>query len=62
MEGLTRTLAKERGRLNTIVNAVAFGLFSTRLTKAADDGATIDVRARRSRSGSIPSCSSGSRR
>ena len=40
--GLTKTLAKEWGRYNVTVNAVAFGLIETRLT--ATDGADhIDV-------------------
>lgn len=46
VEGLTRTLAKEWGRLSVNVNAVAFGLISTRLTQAADAGACIDVDGR----------------
>ena len=42
--GLTRALAKEWGRYNVNVNAVAFGLISTRLTEVgADAGATIDI-------------------
>ncbi|WP_214322888.1 SDR family NAD(P)-dependent oxidoreductase [Nonomuraea sediminis] len=45
--GLTRTLAKEWGRYNVTVNAVAFGLITTRLTEAAADRtATIDVQGR----------------
>lgn len=45
--GLTRTLAKEWGRYQVTVNAVAFGLISTRLTEApAGTGATIDVDGR----------------
>lgn len=35
--GLTKTLAKEWGRLNVTVNCVAFGLIRTRLTGAAGD-------------------------
>lgn len=35
--GLTRTLAKEWGRYGVNVNAVAFGLIDTRLTKAMDE-------------------------
>ena len=35
--GLTRTLAKEWGRYNVNVNAVAFGLMDTRLTKPMND-------------------------
>lgn len=54
LEGLTRTLAKEWGRLNTTVNAVAFGLIGTRLTTAADEGATIDVQGREIRVGLNP--------
>jgi 3-oxoacyl-[acyl-carrier protein] reductase len=46
VEGLTRALSKEWGRLSVNVNAVAFGLISTRLTQAADAGATIDVGGR----------------
>ena len=34
VEGMTRTLAKELGRLNTTVNCVAFGFIDTRLTAA----------------------------
>lgn len=42
--GLTKTLAKEWGRLNVTVNTVAFGLIRTRLTEAPADGdSTIDV-------------------
>jgi 3-oxoacyl-[acyl-carrier protein] reductase len=54
VEGLTRTLAKEWGRLNTTVNAVAFGLISTRLTSATDSGATIDVEGREIKVGVNP--------
>jgi 3-oxoacyl-[acyl-carrier protein] reductase len=35
--GLTRTMAKEWGRYNVNVNAVAFGLISTRLTEVSAD-------------------------
>ena len=35
--GLTRTLAKEWGRYNVTVNAVAFGHIATRLTEAYDE-------------------------
>ena len=54
VEGLTRALAKEWGRLNVNVNAVAFGLISTRLTQAADSGATIDVDGREIKVGVNP--------
>lgn len=46
VEGLTRALSKEWGRLNVNVNAVAFGLISTRLTEAVDSGKTIDIDGR----------------
>ena len=44
--GLTQTLAKEWGRLNTTVNCVAFGLIKTRLTdgKAGESSAQIEGR------------------
>ena len=54
VEGLTRTLSKEWGRLSVNVNAVAFGLISTRLTQAADAGASIDVDGREIRVGVNP--------
>ncbi|WP_332642216.1 SDR family NAD(P)-dependent oxidoreductase [Aeromicrobium sp.] len=42
--GLTRAMAKEWGRYNVTVNAVAFGLISTRLTDASADGPSeIDI-------------------
>ena len=46
--GLTKTLAKEWGRYNVTVNAVAFGLIQTRLTQPLRGGAsgTIDVQGR----------------
>jgi 3-oxoacyl-[acyl-carrier protein] reductase len=46
--GLTKTLAKEFGRYDVTVNAVAFGYIQTRLTKplsAGEDG-TIEVQGR----------------
>lgn len=43
ISGLTNTLAREWGRYNVTVNAVAFGLIATRLTAPADDDAEIDV-------------------
>ncbi len=44
--GMTKTLAKEWGRINTTVNCVAFGLVKTRLTGSAADNemATIEGR------------------
>jgi 3-oxoacyl-[acyl-carrier protein] reductase len=46
--GLTKALAKEWGRYNVTVNAVAFGLIQTRLTQPLQQGATgtIDVQGR----------------
>ena len=38
--GITKTLAKEWGRLKVCVNCVAFGFIDTRLTKAKDDPET----------------------
>lgn len=46
--GMTKTLAKEWGRYNVTVNAVAFGYIQTRLTQplAEGEGGTIDVQGR----------------
>jgi 3-oxoacyl-[acyl-carrier protein] reductase len=46
--GLTRTLAKEWGRYNVTVNAVAFGYIQTRLTQPLQEGdaGTIEVQGR----------------
>lgn len=46
--GLTRTLAKEWGRYDVTVNAVAFGYIQTRLTTPLKEGegGTIDVQGR----------------
>ncbi|SCV01129.1 Short-chain dehydrogenase/reductase sdr [Cupriavidus necator] len=44
--GLTKTLAKEWGRLNTTVNAVAFGLIQTRLTVSAAQQHTEKIEGR----------------
>ena len=50
--GMTMTLAKEWGRLNTTVNCVAFGFIETRLTSAgADEGLTVDIDGRQIRVG-----------
>jgi 3-oxoacyl-[acyl-carrier protein] reductase len=54
VEGLTRALSKEWGRLSVNVNAVAFGLISTRLTAAADAGASIDIEGREIKVGVNP--------
>ncbi|MFT5574522.1 MAG: 3-oxoacyl-[acyl-carrier protein] reductase [Bermanella sp.] len=45
--GLTRTLAKEWGRYKVNVNAVAFGLITTRLTHPTDEKTEIDVEGRK---------------
>lgn len=44
--GLTKTLAKEWGRLNVNVNAVAFGLIETRLTEVTSAPSSIEVGGR----------------
>lgn len=44
--GLTKTLAKEWGRYDVTVNAVAFGLIGTRLIEPAGAGATVDIDGR----------------
>jgi len=41
--GMTKTLAKEWGRMKVNVNCVAFGYISTRLTEATDEKKTIEV-------------------
>jgi len=44
--GMTQTLAKEWGRLNTTVNCVAFGLIKTRLTDGAAGKSTANIEGR----------------
>lgn len=46
--GMTKTLAKEWGRLKVNVNAVAFGLIETRLTQAlaGDQSRTVSIEGR----------------
>ncbi|TDF83827.1 SDR family NAD(P)-dependent oxidoreductase [Pseudomonas sp. H9] len=46
--GMTKTLAKEWGRLKVNVNAVAFGLIETRLTQAlaGDESKTVNIEGR----------------
>ena len=45
--GMTKTLAKEWGRMNVTVNCVAYGLVSTRLTSvAANQGSTVEIDGR----------------
>ncbi|WP_417318537.1 SDR family NAD(P)-dependent oxidoreductase [Emcibacter sp.] len=45
--GMTKTLAKEWGRLNVNVNCVAFGYIETRLTEATDEKKEIEVQGNR---------------
>lgn len=53
--GLTKAMAKEWGRYRVTVNAVSFGLISTRLTESAADGeATIDIAGRNIKVGVNP--------
>ena len=53
--GMTKSLAKEWGRLNVTVNAVSYGLIQTRLTGLASDPAsTIDVEGRQVKVGVNP--------
>lgn len=46
MLGLTKTLAKEWGRYNVTVNAVAYGVINTRLTSVTTEEKTIKVEDR----------------
>jgi 3-oxoacyl-[acyl-carrier protein] reductase len=53
--GMTRTLAKEWGRYRITVNAVAFGLVHTRLTRAlSGDAGAVQIGERRIRLGVRP--------
>ena len=55
VEGMTRTLAKEWGRMNVTVNAVAYGLIKTRLTVATNDAsATANIEGREIKVGVNP--------
>jgi NAD(P)-dependent dehydrogenase (short-subunit alcohol dehydrogenase family) len=47
--GVTKTMAREWGRLNINVNAVAYGFIETRLTAAKDVAAKARWTANRSR-------------
>ena len=44
--GLTKTIAKEWGRYNVTVNAVAYGVINTRLTSVTTEAKTIKVEGR----------------
>jgi 3-oxoacyl-[acyl-carrier protein] reductase len=58
--GMTKTLAKEWGRLRVCVNCVAFGFIDTRLTKAHDDPETrIEIEGRAIQAG-VPAATLGS--
>ena len=52
--GMTQTLAKEWGRLNTTVNCVAFGLIKTRLTDGAAGSSTANIDGREIKVGVNP--------
>ncbi|ARU04022.1 3-oxoacyl-ACP reductase [Comamonas serinivorans] len=52
--GMTQTLAKEWGRMNTTVNCVAFGLIQTRLTAATSDNSTANIEGREIKLGVNP--------
>ncbi|MGL4304623.1 MAG: SDR family NAD(P)-dependent oxidoreductase [Mycobacteriaceae bacterium] len=53
--GLTKALAKEWGRYNVTVNAVAFGLINTRLTTEVEGGdGTIELQGRKIKVGVNP--------
>jgi 3-oxoacyl-[acyl-carrier protein] reductase len=53
--GMTMTLAKEWGRLNTTVNCVAYGFIKTRLTEAsADANSTANIEGREIKVGVNP--------
>jgi 3-oxoacyl-[acyl-carrier protein] reductase len=44
--GLSRTLAKEWGRMNVTVNCVAYGFIKTRLTVSAESESTANIDGR----------------
>ena len=52
--GLTKTLAKEWGRMNVTVNCVAYGLIRTRLTSSTVDAATTSIEGREIKVGVNP--------
>ncbi len=49
--GLTKTVAKEMGRYNVTVNAVAFGIIETRMTMPATGEEMIDIGGRQIKTG-----------
>ncbi|MBO3273808.1 SDR family NAD(P)-dependent oxidoreductase [Pseudomonas schmalbachii] len=52
--GLTKSMAKEWGRLNINVNCVAFGAIETRLTQATTEEKTVNVEGREIKVGVHP--------
>ncbi|WNG86833.1 SDR family oxidoreductase [Mycobacterium sp. ITM-2016-00317] len=52
--GMTKTLAKEWGRYNVTVNAIAYGVINTRLTAVTTEAKTIDVAGREIKVGVNP--------
>ena len=52
--GMTKTLAKEWGRYNVTVNAIAYGVINTRLTTITTEAKTIDVDGREIKVGVNP--------
>jgi len=54
IEGLTKTLAKEWGRMNVTVNCVAYGLIKTRLTGSAAGESTANIEGREIKVGVNP--------
>lgn len=54
IKGMTQTLAKEWGRMNTTVNCVAYGLIKTRLTEATAGGSSANIEGREIKLGVNP--------
>lgn len=57
--GLTKTLAKEWGRMKVNVNCVAFGMIETRLTEVTEEKKEIEVEGARIAVGIPPKVASG---
>ncbi|MBL4800485.1 MAG: SDR family oxidoreductase [Emcibacter sp.] len=45
--GMTKTLAREWGRMNVNVNCVAFGYIETRLTEATDEKKQVEIQGKK---------------